>query len=240
MAGKKIYVNGIGAVEMQSGARNKSLRISLRPFESIKVSIPAGLSLKSAEKFVLQKKDWINKSLEKIRNIENQYTHFTGESNFTTKYHSLVIKKHDKKTLRIEIKKNFIYFYYPEFVDITDNRVQQGIRHAVEEAWRMEAKQYLPGRVKELAQQYGFTYQKISVKNAKSRWGSCSHQNNINLNLQLMRLPESLSDYIILHELTHTVHKNHGKEFWNKLNTITGNKARLLDREMKKYHLNVW
>ena len=225
---------------MVTGSRNKNLRISVRPFESVKVDVPAGISLKSAEKFVLQKKDWIHKSLEKIRSIESRHTVFTENTGFSTRYHTLVIRKHNKKSLRIDIKKDVIYFFYPDFVSVTDIRVQKGIRHAVEEAWRIEAKRYLPGRVRELADKFGFSYNRLTVKNAKSRWGSCSHQNNINLNLQLMRLPESLSDYIILHELVHTIHKNHGRGFWDKLNTVTGQKARLLDREMKNYHLNVW
>ena len=68
----------------------------------------------------------------------------------------------------------------------------------------------------------------------KSRWGSCSYQNNINLNLHLVRFPEYLSDFIICHELCHTVHKNHGPQFHALLNEIVGNE-KLLNKEVKNY-----
>ena len=54
-----------------------------------------------------------------------------------------------------------------------------------------------------------------------------------------MRLPQHLTDYIILHELAHTVHKNHGRQYWQLLNKITGN-AKGLDKEMNKYRLEIW
>jgi len=74
-------------------------------------------------------------------------------------------------------------------------------------ALRKEAKDYLPQRTELLAAAHGFKYSGVTVKNISSRWGSCSSTNHINLNIHLVRLPEHLSDYVILHELTHTVHK---------------------------------
>ena len=77
------------------------------------------------------------------------------------------------------------------------------------------------------------------IKNNKTRWGSCSHRNNINLSLHLMRLPEHLIDYIIAHELVHTVHKNHSNKFWKDLeNVFPGAKA--ADRELKDYRIDIY
>lgn len=101
--------------------------------------------------------------------------------------------------------------------------------------WRKAALDYLPARLNEMALKYNFHYSKVSLRNNKTRWGSCSHKNNISLSIRLMRLPRHLADYVILHELVHTVHKNHGKEFWALLEEITGN-ARGLDRELSQYH----
>ena len=134
----------------------------------------------------------------------------------------------------------YIFVYYPDYADVKDTRIQNAIRRGIEEAWRIEAKKYLPLRVQQLAERYEFTYNRIFVKNTKSRWGSCSHVNNINLNLHLMRLPQHLCDYIILHELAHTVHKNHGKDFWKLLDRISSGKARQLAKEVGMYRLNVW
>ena len=102
---------------------------------------------------------------------------------------------------------------------------------------RLEAKKHLPAKVKELSEKHNLNYKKVFIKNLKSRWGSCSAQNNINLNLHLMRLPEKFIDYVILHELAHTKEKNHGKNFWNLLSSLVFD-ARELNRELKKYSIN--
>lgn len=102
---------------------------------------------------------------------------------------------------------------------------------------RLEAKKYLPVKVKEFSEKHNLGYKKVFIKNMKSRWGSCSSQNNINLNLHLMRLPEKLIDYVILHELAHIKEKNHGKSFWSLLNTLIED-AKALDKELKKQSIS--
>jgi hypothetical protein len=75
----------------------------------------------------------------------------------------------------------------------------------------------------------------VFIKNLKSKWGSCSSAQNINLSLLLVLLPSHLIDYIILHELAHTRHMNHSKAYWDYLDTLTEGKAKKYDREMKNY-----
>ena len=72
------------------------------------------------------------------------------------------------------------------------------------------------------------------MKNQKTLWGSCSSANNINLNVNLVRLPDELRDYVIWHELVHTRHKNHSKAFWRALNRIVGDGKRL-QRQLRQY-----
>jgi predicted metal-dependent hydrolase len=234
-----ITLEGIGEVKMTKNYRIKRLAISVRPFSGVKVNVPGNVSFRSAEIFVIEKKSWIKKSLNKFKGIENHYPVFDTNSEYTTKDHKLNIIPHSKNTIKLIIKGNIINVFYPSFADVKDERIQKAIRRAIIEAWRIEAKKYLPDRVKKLASEYGFKFKKISVKNARTRWGSCSTANNINLNLQLMRLPDHLIDYIILHELTHTVYKNHRKSFWNLLDKISGN-AKAFNREIKKYNLFYW
>jgi predicted metal-dependent hydrolase len=82
---------------------------------------------------------------------------------------------------------------------------------------RKEAKKILVARLKRLAEIYGFTYNKVFIREQKTRWGSCSAKNNISLNVKLLLLPEKLMDFIMLHELVHTRIKNHSKYFWAEL-----------------------
>lgn len=85
------------------------------------------------------------------------------------------------------------------------------------ETLRKRAQNYLPKRLSELAQKYGYKYKKVALKRMKTRWGSCSYRNNINLNISLMQLDSDLIDYVLLHELVHTVEKNHQSAFWARL-----------------------
>jgi predicted metal-dependent hydrolase len=78
---------------------------------------------------------------------------------------------------------------------------------------RRQAKSELPLRLAELASRYGFIYNKVTIKHNSSNWGSCSSKGNINLNLNIVRLPYLLQDYILLHELCHLRHHDHGHAF---------------------------
>ena len=81
------------------------------------------------------------------------------------------------------------------------------------EALRRQAKAVLPSRLAELAARYGFTYNRVTIKHNATNWGSCSSKGNINLNLTIMRLPRVLQDYVLLHELCHLRHQDHGHGF---------------------------
>jgi len=76
---------------------------------------------------------------------------------------------------------------------------------------------------------------KVRIRNTVSKWGSCSTRNDISLSLHLMRLPDRLIDYIILHELCHTVHHNHGPQFHALLDRLTGGNHAELQREIRQY-----
>jgi len=103
-------------------------------------------------------------------------------------------------------------------------------------ALRSEAKAYLPGRLEELAGRYGFEFNAVRIKHNVSNWGSCSSKKNINLNLNLMRLPEKLRDYVMLHELCHLREMNHGPEFKALLESVCPDWKELRG-ELKEYRL---
>lgn len=77
-----------------------------------------------------------------------------------------------------------------------------------------KAKEYLPYRLEYYAKLYGYTYEKCRLTHANTRWGSCSSNRTISLNIGLMNVPEPLRDYVILHELAHLNHMDHSKAFW--------------------------
>lgn len=97
------------------------------------------------------------------------------------------------------------------------------------------ASRFLIERLTQLANQFEFHYSRVTIRQQKTIWGSCSAKNNISLNIHLARLPDPLIDYVMLHELTHTRHKNHGAAFWAKLKLILP-ELDPLRRQLKQYH----
>ena len=104
------------------------------------------------------------------------------------------------------------------------------------EAMRAEAKRDLPPRLAELAERYSFKYNQVRIKHNVSNWGSCSRKGNINLNLNLVRLPEELRDYVMLHELCHLRHPDHGKAFHALLESLCPD-HRKKEKELRKFRI---
>ena len=238
MEDQVVKIQGVDITFFKSPKANR-LNITIKPFIGVRVSVPHSVSFKKAKEATQARIDWIKSHLAKMQKAENGFTVFNTDTKFQTRTHHLDIKVSDTDTLKSVLRNNKITVSIPKLLDIASNEVQLEIRRAIERAWRKEAKEYLPNRVKVLASKHKFDYKNIAIKNAKTRWGSCSFENNINLNLHLMRLPDHLVDYVILHELVHTRIKNHGKDFWQLLEIVSGN-ARELDREVKEYRLQIY
>lgn len=103
------------------------------------------------------------------------------------------------------------------------------------ETLRRAAKEDLPLRIERLARQSGLKYAKLSIRASRTKWGSCSGENHISLSLFLMILPEHLRDYVIVHELCHTVHHDHSPRFHALLDRLTGGRDKALSRELRAY-----
>ena len=130
------------------------------------------------------------------------------------------------KRASFKCAKDFALKNLDEIKRVINNREQKsyfldGIEFTTKEEFRKylrkKAKTYLPKRLEEIAQRFGYKYNKVALKFMKSRWGSCSYKNNINLNISLVTLENELIDYVLLHELVHTVEKNHGEAFWARV-----------------------
>ena len=238
MKEKLLNIQGVD-VTLFSSNRAKRLSITIKPFTGVRVSVPRYVSFKKAKQATEERIDWIKSHLSKMQKAEELFTVFNLDTKFKTRTHHLVMKVSDTETLKSIVRNNKISVTIPQSNKVDDAAVQTEIRKAIERAWRKEAKEYLPERVKELAEKHKFKYKNVAIKNTKTRWGSCSFNNNINLSLHLMRLPDHLVDYVILHELVHTKVKNHSKDFWQLLDIVSGN-ARKLDREVKEYRIQIY
>lgn len=198
--------------------RAKYLRLKLSIQGELTVVVPSGVSLKHAQDFVCAQAAWIEQQLPKV-----------------TKLAKVKVTKPDSLSLQF-IDENWVLHYQ---ADESTNRIElceirspsmsvpQGellcsglvddteLRNKVIGEWlKAKAKQVIPQRLAQLAEQHGFHYRRVSIRGQKTRWGSCSSQKNINLNYKLLFLPEPLVNYVLIHELCHTLELNHSARFW--------------------------
>ena len=100
-----------------------------------------------------------------------------------------------------------------EKLPIKDPKTQRA-RDAKKKILMKKAREYLPYRLEYFAKLYGYKYERCRLSHANTRWGSCSSNKTISLNIGLMYVPEKLRDYVIIHELAHLNHMDHSAEFW--------------------------
>ena len=127
----------------------------------------------------------------------------------------MTVPKYTKEFLmRRFIKSNRIAIR--EKLPIKDPETQRA-RDAKKKILTKRAKEYLPYRLEYYAKLYGYTYERLRFSHASTRWGSCSSNRTISLNIGLMQLPEPLRDYVLIHELAHLNHMDHSPAFWSEV-----------------------
>ena len=126
---------------------------------------------------------------------------------------------------------------YPLDADLESDHLQQICWRGIKYFLKKEAGRVLPEKLAKLAGEHRFTYRDLKLQSGKTRWGSCSNRKSINLSIYLMLLPEHLIDYVILHELCHTVEMNHSDKFWKLMDDVTGGKTNRLRKEIKNYEI---
>jgi len=196
----------IGDVRYVQNRRAKNLSIRINQQGEVRVTIPRYISLRKAELFLMSKQHWILTRLSEISHVSRE--------NRMLKEGDLIHVR--MKAIPIRLKKG-----------------SADVEEAIWEILLLEARDILPGRVKELATYHGLGYSGVKIRRMKTRWGSCTAKNNINLNSWLVMLPEHLADYVILHELVHTRYRDHSKRFWDALDRITGGSSKMLRKELR-------
>lgn len=159
----------------------------------------------------------------------------------------IIISIRTSKDIRVAVPALTSYQKALEFVDFKRQWIQKHLKvikrnekrqEALEDSFlsidKADAGKKLTDRLARLAKKHGFTYNRVSIRKQKTRWGSCSGNRNISLNIKLAVLPEELIDYVIMHELVHTKVRDHSKKFWTMLDRYTGN-AKAVAKELKKH-----
>jgi predicted metal-dependent hydrolase len=226
MTAKVVQFKQIGSVYFIKNRRSKNIKIRVKPDQSVHVSFPFYVSSSEVSQFVTKSINWITDQQQKFETKKSKIE----VRQFQTKLHSIsVIEGSENKT-----KVNFTEIEI-RLADLNSDSSRRYLENVMIGIYRYEAKKLLAPKLNELAQKHGFQINKITIRNNKRNWGSCSSKNNISLNLQMMKLPDELIDYILLHELVHTRVKNHGPQFWEKLDEITNFRARELSKHVRRF-----
>lgn len=228
------YLN-IGAVVFKKNARSKRITLRVKPNSPVMVTMPQRANFKAAERVLLQHLDWVKQQQEKIKQqVQNQLLSY--DSTFQVRHKPLRFAPTHKQAVYLNIDAQTIEIQVPTTWNISDQQGQSILQEAVVKALRIEGKQYLPQRTRQLAAERNISINDIRVKKVKTRWGSCSSKGNINLSLYLMLLPDALIDYVICHELAHIKHQNHSSAFWMHLEQLFPG-AKALDKQLKNYRI---
>lgn len=201
------------------------MRARIRVNGEIVLSVPKSTSLKRAKAFFDQTKPKFRASLEQIANRKS-----LNSGDMISKHYQLIVRTGVREN--IQLKSRQVIVTVPK--DYTDLQIEQAKKAGVSKVLKEEASNYLPKRLKMFALKYGYTYKKVRLNFAKTRWGSCSTSGTISLNISLMKLPSDLIDYVLLHELAHTKQMNHGPNFWAQLISTLPD-ARERNNQLKDY-----
>lgn len=228
MAFKQFEVANIGAVHVYKRAGVRNLRLSIRSDGSVRVTIPAWSPYITGVNFAQSRAEW-------IREHTSPAASSLSDGQIIGKSHRLKLVASSlasKATSRI--RQTEVIVLYPATLEVTHEQVQKVATAASLRALKVQAGHLLPMRLDELSRKHDLPYKSVSIKNLKTRWGSCDQDTNIILNVYLMQLPWHLIDYVLLHELTHTKVMRHGPTFWAAMEQLNPN-TQLLRREIKAY-----
>jgi predicted metal-dependent hydrolase len=218
-----------GEITLRRTSLSRNIRLKLDARGILSITLPKRAPLFLARQLLNDSRTNIRNSLAKLRTNETTYQ----QGDIIGKVHRLRIEQDDTVGYSHRLSKHELVVYTP--AQAHPDQVQQTIHDGIAKALRVQAKSYLPRRLKALADQHGFNYSKLRFSSAGTRWGSCSSEGTISLNIWLMQLPFELIDYVILHELSHTRHMNHSQDFWSELELFVPN-YRELRRQLRQHH----
>jgi predicted metal-dependent hydrolase len=235
---KELSIPNIGKIILEQKPGQKSLRLRINSSKGLTVSAAPNVSEAEIINFVIRNTDWI-KSKEKHLKEKKQEGLFNYDSVFITNSYELCFHTFNGGGARSHIDTDKINVYIGSNVDITNHDFQKFIQKTISNALKIEAHLVLPKMLDDLANHCKFVYNGLSIGNASRSWGSCKIDNSIILSCRLMLLPDYLKKYIMLHELCHTVHKNHSKDFHALLDYVSGGKSKALNNDLKKHSIAI-
>ena len=190
-------------------SKRRTLSLSINENAELIVRAPNQISNKKIEEFIIEKSKWINKNKSLMQSRINEMNNSQSNYLFLGNIYPLIKVNEDP---------NKIDFNGTEFITSIEN--QDKFKSSLKSWYKIKFKEIAIPRLNYFSDKYNLKINQVRFKNQKTLWGSCSSKNNINLNYLLVMAPMIVIDYVIIHELVHTVHKNHSENFWNAVEAI--------------------
>ena len=191
--------------------RAKFARLEVRPQSGLAVVVPRSYDVSRIPELLNEKRRWILDKLAKLGHINLPSAGVGIKSGDTILYLGrnlrVVRRKNSGRNDSIQVEGKSLV--------VSLNSTGISLRLMLESWYRREAEKLVRKRVGELSRQLGVRYGRLTIRGAKTRWGSCSQKGNLNFNWKLLMVPEPVIDYVIIHELAHLKEMNHSKKFWH-------------------------
>lgn len=226
MAQRIVLIPGIGEVTLAKRRGSSHLRLSITANGRVRVGLPYWTPYSVGIDFAKNRREWIAAHLNKHPHIILKDNHLIGKA------HRLHFVNVEQLGSKVKAKLTPTTIEIHTSLPYDSASVQEKAQTAAERALKYEAKTLLVPRLINLASQHGLVYKEIKIRKLTSRWGSCSSDKTITLSYYLVQLPWHLIDYVLLHELAHTIHLHHGADFWNDFERLLPD-AKKIRKEIK-------
>lgn len=190
-------------------SKRKTLSLTINENAELVIRAPLRLPINKIQDFINEKESWINR---KQAIIENQIKDAASNQNkllYLGSFFPININQSATKGL---------IFTGEEFIANSIEPIPLSL--SIKKWYKKKFREIAIPRVTYFAEQHNLMVNQIRIKNQKTMWGSCSSKNNINLNYLLLMAPMKVIDYVIIHELVHTIHRNHSLDFWSSVESI--------------------
>lgn len=219
----------LGKIIVKPDIRAKRI-IARRKSGHILLTVPSGFKLKR----LILVLDEMRPQLIKINPVKNQL--ISEDSVIETfSFTARISRTHLVENVKMRLKNGDLTVFIPTNFDLENIDAQHIVKEMIRYALRHEAKRILPKKTLEFAQRLNLKVTDVKINKSVSRWGSCSRKKSINFSFYLLLLPEKYINYVVLHELAHTVEMNHSEKFWKLLSEFCGEDAKALSKLVRKY-----
>ena len=186
--------------------RSRTIKIKVEHPGKVVVVTPPKFPTSKVEEFIRRSEPWIKRQLEKLKQARP-----FGETATTA---MIFGKEYQKKPILQNNQKIGVAISGKELIINPVQLTEVSVSNELKRFLRSTAEKYIVPRTKQLATKMGVTFGTITLRQQKTRWGSCSSRGNLNFNWKLVHCPPEVIDYVIIHELAHRTQMNHSQKFW--------------------------